>query len=233
LKETDSYREWPPSSAWRRVVSCCWEHRVAAGGVRRILPDGCADLLMFESGACEVVGLYDEVATPEFTPGTRLCGIRFRPEAVGAAFGVDAAALRNQTVALTDVVGARRAQQIADERRIDTWIRSIELDRRAVAAVRLLAGELRVEDVSARIGISERQLRRIVLAETGVGPKVFQRIARLRRLLTSAEGGDSLAMAAATAGYSDQAHMTREVVRLSGLTPVALLAERRRAVAAA
>jgi AraC-like DNA-binding protein len=233
LNETDSYREWPPPPAWRHVVRCCWEHGVPAGGVRRILPDGCADLLMFESGACEVVGLYDEVAMPAFAAGTRLRGIRFRPEAVGAAFGVDAAALRNQTVALTDVVGTRRARRIADDRRIDAWIRSVELDRRAVAAVRLLAGELRVEDVSARIGISDRQLRRIVLAETGVGPKVFQRIARLRRLLAAAERGDGLAAAAATAGYSDQAHMTREVVRLSGLTPMALLAERRRAVDAA
>jgi AraC-like DNA-binding protein len=231
LNETDSYREWPPPSAWSRVVSCCWEQHVVAGGVQRILPDGCADLLMFESGVREVVGLFDEVATPRFSAGTRLRGIRFRPEAVGAAFGVDAAMLRNQTIALADVVGTRRANRLADEARIDAWIRAIGLDRRAAAAVRLLTDELRVEDVSARLGVSDRQLRRIVLAEVGVGPKAFQRIARLRRFITSAERGDCLAGAAVTAGYCDQAHMTREVVRLCGLTPTALLAARRRAEA--
>ena len=207
-------------------MSCCWEQRVAVGTVQRVLPDGCADLLLFESGVSEVVGLSDLVATPFLPADTRLRGIRFRPEAVGAAFGVDAATLRNRTVALADVVGARRARRLADEPRIDAWIRSVELDRRAVAAVRLLAGGLRVEDVSARIGVSARQLRRIVLAEVGVGPKTFQRIARLSRFLADAQRGDGLARAAFAAGYSDQAHMTREVRRLSGRTPAALLAER-------
>jgi AraC-like DNA-binding protein len=228
LKETDSYCEWAPPPAWRHVVRCCWAQQVSDGGVQRVLPDGCADLLMFESGVREVVGLFDEVAMPLLASGTRVRGIRFRPEAVGAAFGVHAATLRNRTLPLADVVGTRRAHRLVDEPRIDGWIRSVELDRRAAGAVQLLARELRVEDVSARIGISERQLRRIVLAEVGVGPKAFQRIARLRRLLASAERGDGLARAAATAGYSDQAHMTREVSRLSGLTPAALLAERRR-----
>ena len=228
MKETDIYREWPPPPAWRHVVSCCWEQQVAVDAVQRILPDGCADLLMFESGVREVVGLFDGVATPFLPADIRLRGIRFRPEAVGAVFGVDAATLRNRTVALADVVGARCAGRLADEPRIDAWIRSVELDRRAVAAVRLLAGELQVEDVSARIGVSVRQLRRIVLSEVGVGPKAFQRIARLSRFLASAERGEGLASAAAAAGYSDQAHMTREVRRLSGWTPAALLADRSR-----
>ena len=207
-------------------MSCCWEQRVAVGTVQRVLPDGCADLLLFESGVREVVGLSDLVATPFLPANTLLRGIRFRPEAVGAAFGVDAAALRNRTVALADVVGSRHTRRLADEPRIDAWIRSVELDRRAVAAVRLLAGGVRVEDVSARIGLSVRQLQRIVLAEVGVGPKTFQRIARLNRFLADAQRGDGLARAAFAAGYADQAHMTREVRRLSGRTPAALLASR-------
>ena len=77
-----------------------------------------------------------------------------------------------------------------DESRIDAWIRSVELDRRVAGAVRLLGGELRVEDVSARLGISERQLRRIVLADVGVAPKAFQRVARLRRLLARRRAGE-------------------------------------------
>jgi AraC-like DNA-binding protein len=160
--------------------------------------------------------------------GRRLPAARHPLPARGRRSRVRRGCGRNQTLPLEDVVGARSAHRLADESRIDAWIRSVELDRRAAAAVRLLTGELRVEDVSARIGISDRQLRRIVLAEVGVGPKAFQRIARLRRLLASAGRGDGLAGAAAAAGYSDQAHMTREVSRLSGLTPAALLAERRR-----
>ena len=40
---------------------------------------------------------------------------------------------------------------------------------------------------------------------------------------------ESLANIAMATAFADQAHMTREVSRLSGLTPAALLAERRRA----
>src|SRR4029077_16161609 len=149
-------------AAWRHVVSCCWEQRVSAGAVQRVLPDGCADLLLFESGVGEGVGLADRVATPFLPAETRLRGIRFRPEAVGAAFGVDAATLANRTVALADVLGARRARRLADEPRIDAWIRSVELDRRAAAAVELLASGRRVEDVAARIGVSAPHPRRVV-----------------------------------------------------------------------
>ena len=74
--------------------------------------------------------------------------------------------------------------------------------------------------------MSARQLRRIVLHATGLGPKAHQRVVRLQRFLSRAEAGAGLARAAAVAGYADQAHMTREVRRLSGLSPAALLAER-------
>ena len=228
MNETDTYREWAPPPAWRHVVSCCWEQRAAVGALQRVLPDGCADLLLFESGVREVVGLADGVATPFLPAGTLLRGIRFRPEAVSAAFGVDASTLRNRTVPLADVIGARLSRRLADQQRIDAWIRSVELDRRAVAAVGLLADGLPVEDVSAQVGVSARQLRRIVLAQVGLGPKAFQRVTRLNRFLAGAARGDGLARAATTAGYSDQAHMTREVRRLSGWTPAALVAERSR-----
>jgi len=49
-------------------------------------------------------------------------------------------------------------------------------------------------------------------------------------LVSWADGGapgDDLASAAARLGYADQAHLTRECVRLAGLTPTALLAARR------
>ena len=48
---------------------------------------------------------------------------------------------------------------------------------------------------------------------------------RFQRFLALAEGGeDDLAALAFAAGYSDQAHLTRECRRLAGLPPAALLA---------
>jgi AraC-like DNA-binding protein len=86
--------------------------------------------------------------------------------------------------------------------------------------------------VAAVLGLSERHLRRLVLAHTGLEPRTFRRVARFQRFLRLADraGGPpdgSPAALAARAGYADQAHLSREVRALSGLTPAALLAERR------
>jgi AraC-like DNA-binding protein len=223
--EADIYLEWAPPPAWRSVVACCWEQRVIAGRVQRVLPDGCADLLVDESGRIEVVGVSDAVALPLLAPGSWTRGIRLRPEAVGRTLGAVASALRNATVPLGDVVGSRRARALSGDRAIDAWIRGVEPDGRARAAVRLLADH-DVEGVAGRIGLSPRQLHRLFLAEVGINPKTFQRVARLRRFLAFSEAGSSLAAAAAGAGYADQPHLTRDVHRLSGLAPAALLAER-------
>ena len=79
----------------------------------------------------------------------------------------------------------------------------------------------RVGEVAADLGISDRQLRRRTLAAIGYGPKTLARVARLRRLI--ALDGEELAVRAVLAGYASQAHMTEEVRRLTGSTPVRFL----------
>lgn len=222
---TDLYREWAAPPEWRHAVACCWEQRVGAERVQRVLPDGCADILVYDSGSIDVVGLFDEVSTPVLPAGSAIRGLRLRPEAVAAMFGVDASSLRNRTVALADIVGARRARRVLDVTALDAWITGVEIDRRIAAALHLLRDHP-VTEVSARVGISPRQLQRLLRTHAGLGPKTFQRVVRMQRFVSVAERGDGLAVAAAGAGYADQAHMTREVRRLTGLTPAELLAER-------
>jgi methylphosphotriester-DNA--protein-cysteine methyltransferase len=55
----------------------------------------------------------------------------------------------------------------------------------------------------------------------GYGPKTLARVARLRRLV--ALDGHDLAVRAVLAGYASQAHMSEEVRRLTGTTPVRFL----------
>ena len=105
-------------------------------------------------------------------------------------------------------------------------MRTVEPDRRAAAAVRLLERDS-VEATADALGLSTRQLRRLFDAHVGVGPKTFQRVLRFQRFVQESDRGVPLARAAADAGYSDQAHMSREVLRMSGLTPVQLVTERR------
>ena len=83
-----------------------------------------------------------------------------------------------------------------------------------------------VAELARTLAISERALRRRFNDAIGYGPKKLDRIIRFRRLLglTALRREDGLAAAAAELGYADQAHLTREVRELSGLTPVELLA---------
>jgi AraC-like DNA-binding protein len=89
------------------------------------------------------------------------------------------------------------------------------------AALRLLDPRQRVETLAGDLGLSERQLRRRVRAGVGYGPKTLQRVLRLRRFLRT--GGEDLGRAALEAGYADQAHLTRECRRLTGLPPAVLI----------
>jgi AraC-like DNA-binding protein len=94
------------------------------------------------------------------------------------------------------------------------------------------------EAVADRLGMSERQLRRRCQAAVGYGPATLRRVLRFRQFLSWADAQPAqqnanqavkvdLATVATELGYADQAHLTRESVRLAGLTPAALVQSRR------
>jgi AraC-like DNA-binding protein len=81
------------------------------------------------------------------------------------------------------------------------------------------------------LGLSERTIRRHCIDAFGFGPKTLDRILRFQQFLERLRPPCSSEMAsiAASVGYSDQAHLTREARFLAGVTPSiarAQLAER-------
>jgi AraC-like DNA-binding protein len=253
---TSRYREWVlPGAA--EVIACRWEQVTGpgiGGCVQRVLPDGCADVIVTGTGSAFLVGPTADVALPELAPGSRLVGLRLRTEAIGAALGVPGYELRDRDLPLDEVVGAIRARQFVDALLgpeefggawIRRWVAGIGVDRRTAVAVhqlRTTAGD--VASVAAAVGLSGRQLRRVMLTDVGLGPKTLQRIGRLQRFLALAERsspvqrgspaprGDpaprsGLASWAAEVGYADQAHLTKDVAALAATTPARLVAERR------
>ncbi|MFF0264287.1 helix-turn-helix domain-containing protein [Kribbella sp. NPDC004536] len=88
-------------------------------------------------------------------------------------------------------------------------------------AVHELTGRPRVDVAAARLGVSERYLRRVFRQAVGVSPKHFARISRVRSVLgQSARWAD----AAAYAGYSDQSHLIADFRALMHVTPKAFAA---------
>lgn len=97
-------------------------------------------------------------------------------------------------------------------------------------ALARLARGTGVAAVAEEVGYSRRRLSTLVAAETGLGPKEFQQVARFTRsrdLLRSAAaaGRPRLAEVAAAAGYADQPHLSREWRRWAGCSPGTWLRE--------
>ncbi|MBU2662288.1 helix-turn-helix domain-containing protein [Actinoplanes bogorensis] len=91
------------------------------------------------------------------------------------------------------------------------------------AAVRLLPTASRLSDAAAELGVSERHLRNLFARETGLSPKHFARITRLRRVLDQA-GTRQWSAVAGDTGFFDQAHMISDFRAFMGVTPAAYTA---------
>lgn len=91
-----------------------------------------------------------------------------------------------------------------------------------------------IDALSTELDISASQLRRRFLSVVGLPPKILQRTLRFQGYLALAQAaaahdgldGGRLADLATDAGYADQPHLTRECLRLAGLTPRQLLGGR-------
>jgi methylphosphotriester-DNA--protein-cysteine methyltransferase len=97
----------------------------------------------------------------------------------------------------------------------------------AVRMIRQSQGSAQVRDVERALATTERTLQRRFAAAVGLTPKEAARVARFMAAtsLLRRQPRPSLARAALEAGYADQSHLTREFVRLAGITPAAWLRE--------
>jgi AraC-like DNA-binding protein len=85
-----------------------------------------------------------------------------------------------------------------------------------------------VADLAATVGWSRQHLARRFKDEFGLTPKIAGRIVRFeraRRMLLDTPSFVTIAQVAATCGYYDQAHLTRDFVELAGCPPGRYLAE--------
>jgi AraC-like DNA-binding protein len=201
------------------------------------VPDGCIDIVWAPGAGAQAVGPNTTAFVVELAAGTPVAAVRMRPGAGAALLGLDAAALRDARVPLSDVW--RDDARILEERLEDAEdpVRALlaALAARApqtgrpdplvrAAVTRLHDPSARVEALAAELAVSARQLRRRFESAVGYGPKRLARVLRLERALGAARGGEELARAAAGAGYADQAHLAHDCRALAGVSPSALLA---------
>jgi AraC-like DNA-binding protein len=240
------YEERPAAPELASFVDSLWCQQIAAGGSQysqRVLPDGCVDALWRDGVLC-VAGPDTHWRMVQMPAGSSIVAVRFRPGAARLLFGdMPASEARDQQVDLADLWGARQVRELTERlgEAESPWAaanllqsavlarlpRSGDVDPVVRAAVRVLNAPrpAPVTVVADRFGLSERQLRRRFLTAVGYGPKTLEGVFRVRRAIslseiTSSDGARLRPADVATkAGYADQAHLTREMRRLTGMTP--------------
>lgn len=233
------YRTMPPAAALRQFVECLWVHLIPhpeADGDRRILPDGRMDLVWFRGRGSVVAGPQSRYTTRPVPAPMLAVGARFHPGAAPILLRLPAVEFIDEHLPLS-AVDARLATRLdhelagaADEREalatlnreLMRLLDGLEPDPAVREAVALLQHPSRmVAETAQRVFLSERQLERRFVEHVGYGPKTLQRILRLQRMVTQLASREpaELARTAASAGYADQSHLSRETRRLTGLTP--------------
>ena len=217
------------------LVCCTWEQSTHAPHVQRVVPDGCVDLIWSEE-RLTIAGPDRRVRLVALKSGMRLVGARLRPGVAGAVLGLPASELRDLSVDAAEVLGRDEASALIEALASGRdahglLLRAIRLrsmpepDPLVSAAVGVLARPgARVASVAWELGVSARHLQRRISDAVGYGPKTLQRVLRFRRL--QALPPAPLAELALEAGYADQAHMTAEVTKLAGVSPVRFLKDR-------
>lgn len=238
------YRELDPAAALQRHFQCVWSNAVRpdGGNLSAVVPDGCVDITWID-GEMIVAGPDVAVAISTLTPGCTVIGARFRPGAASRWLGLPMSEIVGGRVALGHFWGtpAREiARRIGDASSTIERMRVMEgaLSKRtpdveppppdmgfAFNALKTESAGPGMAVILDRLDVSPRTLRRRCQEAFGYGPKTLDRILRFQRFLSMARqsGGERLAGLAFEAGYSDQAHLTREVRRLSGFSPAAVL----------
>lgn len=199
-----------------RAVAAVWSSAAIAPGATLVAADGCFDLIVRASNHGAVSAfIYTPVARAHHAPveeGDRHFGVRLRP-GFGAALVERPDLLR----------GAERLMLQCPDDLEELVVNALETHTKQPGVVADFVEEARASAGSMRLTGSstsrERELQRACRRWLGLSPKAFLRIERVWAARKAIRAGGRLAMIAADLGYADQAHLTREVRELLGVTP--------------
>jgi AraC-like DNA-binding protein len=245
----ESYDERPPGPELAAVVRTVWIQRTGeAAYTQRHLPTGGVEIHFPIGGHPQLVGPLTGPEIEVIPAHTTIVGVRFQP---GTAPPLPEVLddLVDQRLSLTELWRSsadrlveamaragtpERALMLLQDHLVQEFRSAVRVDPLVGEAVRVLMPwhPVNIDTLATRLGLSASQLRRRCLHAVGVSPKVLQRTLRFQGFLALAQagalatgrrGGDGVAGLAIDAGYADQAHLSRECHRLTGLTPRQLL----------
>jgi AraC-like DNA-binding protein len=252
------YQEFAPRPALRAHVACLWTSRVhglPAPATHRVLPDNCVDILWQDSGAPGfVVGMMRRAIQVSTSGTVQTVAVRFKPGAAGAFLGlplheltdqradIDLLWQRDETDRLAERLWSRplpdRARlAILEQHLIDRLQRrsasaaaapGARLVQAALAGLDASAGQLRIDDLAERLGVSRQHLAAQFRDRVGLTPKLYARIQRFRRATDAlrAATAPDWPQLALECGYFDQSHLINDFQEFAGSAPLSFVASR-------
>jgi len=249
MSTMESYVERAPLPELAGVVRTVWiQHTGSDAYAQRHLPTGGVEIHFPIGDRPRLLGPLTGPQLEVIPAHTVGVGVRFRP-GTPPLLPTELDDLVDQGVGLDELWGSRVDRLVEATARAETPEQALmivqayllhefraadHLDRLVGEAVQVLMPwhPVDVGTVANHLALSASQLRRRCLRAVGVSPKVLQRTLRFQGFLalvqasatpTGRRGADGMAGLAVDAGYADQAHLSRECLRLTGLTPRQLL----------
>ncbi|MEZ4235794.1 MAG: helix-turn-helix domain-containing protein [Myxococcota bacterium] len=223
-----AFREATP--ALRPHVGCFWVLTVRPGATIRLVPEGGAAIQRAVRGeGWTLRGPVLDPAERRYPAAAVLVGVRLRPGVAHAVTGLPADRTVGERLAIGGIEPV--PADAPPQRHVDALerflvarlaeVRVPEVVAAAVAHIERARGDVRVQEVAARCGVSPRHLGRLLRRWVGFGPKRFARVVRFQTTLHALDRAPATPAAslAATHGFADQAHLAREVAGLAGATP--------------
>ncbi len=245
----ESYVERPPVPELAGVVRTVWTQRTGATPyVQRHLPTGGVEIHFPIGGRPQLVGPLTGPEVEVIPAHTTIVGVRFHPGAapplptmlddlVDQRLGLAALWGRPverlvETMALAGTPS--QALMVLQSHLLREFRFATPVDPLVGEAVKTLMPwhPVDIDSLATHLALSTSQLRRRCLQAVGMSPKVLQRTLRFQGFLALAQAGavatgrrgaDGMAGLAVDVGYADQAHLSRECLRLTGVTPRQLL----------
>lgn len=198
--------------------------------------------------AAFVFGQIERAIRLQSAGAVEVFGARLAPAGVAALWGMDVSRLGPRECALDELFAARRVLNADQLRETSGATGSATFEMRCALTSQWLRAQLRVRppidarrvmaalphlhaggDLSAvarASGVSRRGLERAFRTAVGLSPAAYLRLRRIDACGRELRRGVArLSAIAATAGYADQAHFSREFREVAGLAPAAYRAE--------
>ena len=237
-----SYRERQPPPGLSALILSVWVQHIAADGApypHREVPNGSVGLSCQLGTGLRINGPRTRPRTEVLAPGSTVVGLWLHPAASAAVLRVPPAELLDAELDIAAVLGRRTVAGFRADtaRQALSSLQRLVVDRAedvpdplvSTVVRRLASGPANdVRALTSSLNVSERHLRRLCGSAVGLAPKELHRMLRFQGFLAVVQDALSrgrdpaaagLASLAASTGYADQAHLTRECLRLAGVTP--------------